>query len=94
MRLGRGDRRQLTSRRDDERRMRKPGDPVERSSLAGGADSFVMRVVRRRSTRIDVGRVAEPRAPFAKRGNAQSELRHQCQQGGSSQENRADTGGT
>jgi hypothetical protein len=94
MRLGRGDRCQLTSRSDDEGWMREPGDPVERSRLAGGADRFVVRVVRRRSTRIDVGREAEPRAPFAKRGNAQSELRHQRQQGGSSQENRAYARGT
>ena len=93
-RLGRGDCRQLTTRREDERWMRKPDESVERPCLTGGADGLVVRVVRGGSAGIDVGRVPEPRARFTERTNADSELRHQCQQGGSSQKDRSERNGS
>lgn len=92
--LWRGDSRELAARCNDERRMCKPDDPVQRPSLAGGADRLVMRVMRRRPTGVDVRSVPDPRARFAERGNADGQLRHQRQQSGSSQKDRSERGGS
>jgi len=91
-RLGCGDCRELSTRRNDERWMRDSDVPVQRSSLAGRADRLVMRVVRRCPAGIDVGRVAEPRTRLTERGNADGKLRHQRQEGGSAQKDRAERG--
>ena len=85
-----GDRRKLATRRNDERWMLESDVAVQRASLAGRANRFIVRVVRRCPARIDVGRVAEPRARFTERGNADGELRHQRQEGGSAQKDRAE----
>lgn len=88
--LRRGDYRELASRRNDERGMRKADNAVQRAGLAGGTDRLVMRVMRRRPTRIDVGRVPEPRARFPERADPDGQLRHQRQQGGGSQKDRSE----
>ena len=89
-RLGCGDCRELATRRNDERWMRQPDVPVQRPSLAGCADRFIVRVVRRCPAGIDVRRVAEPGARLTERGNADGELRHHRQEGGSAQKDRAE----
>ena len=74
--LGCGNRRELATRRNDEGWMRESDDSVQRPSLAGRADRFIVRVVGRRPARIDMGRVAKPGTRFAERGDANGELRH------------------
>lgn len=87
-RLGRGDWRQLTAWREDERRMRKPDVPVQRPSLAGRADRFVVHVVCGRTTGIEVRVIADTRLSLAQAAEAERELRQYREDGRSSHEDR------
>ena len=91
------DRGGLSTDRSDQRRVRQPNEPVQRARLARGARRFIVDVMRRRPTGIDVRGVPNAGAALADARDDERELRDHREDGRGSPEHRArgaDEGGT